>query len=110
MVGKCLEHTGFYAVINTVEMFTSFSWLCGENQYHVHSCTDRTTKPHQSPSALTSDHLNKPVPLSFCPNNPPLTKSKKEEKRKENTGNIQMEEEKIDITFYFLALLKGPNH
>ena len=53
-------NAGFYMVINTAKMFTLCSLLYEENQYHVHSCTFRTKDPHQRPSTLTSDHVNKP--------------------------------------------------
>ena len=110
MVGKCLEHTGFYMVINTAEMFTLFSWLYGENQYHVHSCTDRTTKPDQRSSALTSDHVNKPVPSvnSFCPNNPPLTKKikKKRKEKKRKHREYTKEGRKNRHNFYFFGPCK----
>ena len=47
-------------VINTGKMFTLSSLLHGENQYDIHSCTYRTMNPHQRPSALAPDHVNKP--------------------------------------------------
>ena len=71
-------NAGFYMVINTAKMFTLCSLLYGENQNHVHSCTDRTTNPHQRPSAHTSDHVNKPwTSCDFILSKQPMSHKKK---------------------------------